>query len=122
MGMFDEIRVEKLLPGNTEITNEWYQTKSFDNVMTRYVITAKGELYEELWEYEWIDDDTTFFKGYSQKIEGSYNRKYLTNYHGDIIFYNSDVTDNKWRDYFARFSCGLLGQIWYVDKKYDITR
>ena len=45
MGMFDEIRVEQILPGNTEIINEWYQTKSFDNVMAKYVITAKGELY-----------------------------------------------------------------------------
>ena len=117
MGMFDEIRVEQLLPGNTEITDEWHQTKSLDNVMTRYIITAKGELYEELWDYEWIDDDTALFKGYSQKIEGSYHREYLTDYHGDIIFYTG--CENKvCRDYYARFTDGKLSKMWYKDTQY----
>ncbi len=118
MGMFDEIRVEQVLPGNIEITDEWYQTKSLDNVMTKYVITAKGELYEELWNYEWIDDDSyKFFKGYSQKIEGSYRREYLTNYHGDIIFY-AGLENKVWRDYYARFTEGKLTKMWYEDRQY----
>ena len=117
MGMFDEIRVEQLLPGNTEITDEWHQTKSLDNVMTRDVITAKGELYEELWDYEWIDDDTALFKGYSQKIEGSYHREYLTDYHGDIIFYTG-LENKVCRDYYARFTDGKLSKMWYKDTQY----
>ena len=118
MGMFDEIRVEQLLPGNTEITDEWYQTKSFDNVMTKYVITANGELYEELWEYEWISQDgNAFFTGYSQKIEGSYHRKYLTDYHGDINFYTG-LENKVWRDYYARFTDGKLSKMWYKDTQY----
>jgi hypothetical protein len=118
MGMFDEIRIEQVLPGNTEITDEWYQTKSLDNVMTKYVITAAGELYEELWNYEWIDDDSyKFFKGYSQKIEGSYRREYLTDYHGDIIFYVG-LENKVWRDYYARFTDGKLTKMWYKDIQY----
>ena len=118
MGMFDEIRVEQVLPGNTEITDEWFQTKSLDNVMTKYVITAAGELYEELWNYEWIDDDSyKFFKGYSQKIEGSYRREYLTDYHGDIIFYVG-LENKVWRDYYARFTDGKLTKMWYKDIQY----
>lgn len=117
MGMFDEIRIEQILPGNTEIADEWYQTKSLENALTKYVITAKGELYEELWDYQWIDNDTAFFKGYSQKIEGSYRRKYLTNYHGDINFYKG-VENNVWRDYYARFTEGKLTKMWYEDTQY----
>jgi len=123
MGMFDEIKVEQLLPGNIEITDEWFQTKSFDNVMTKYVITAKGELYEERWDYEWIDDPDTLhkitFKGYLEKIEGSYRREYLTNYHGDVIFYGDKGLETKvWRDYYARFTDGKLTKMWYEDIQY----
>lgn len=120
MGMFDEIRVEQVLPGNSEITDIWYQTKSFDNVMTRYVISAKGELYEETWEYRWVDEETHFLKGYLEKVEGTYKRNYLTDYHGDVIFYTSKPMneDRIWRDYHARFTDGQLSRIWYIDKKY----
>jgi hypothetical protein len=120
MGMFDEIRVEHILPGETEITDTWYQTKSLENVMARYVITAKGELYEDRWDYEWVEDSNHFLKGYLNKIEDSYRREYLTNFHGDIIFYTSKpMNENRiWRDYHARFTNGKLSNIWYEDKQY----
>lgn len=120
MGMFDEIRVEHILPGETQITDDWYQTKSFDNLMGRYVISTRGELYEERWEYKWIDDDNHFLKGYAQKIDGSYHRKYLTDYHGDVIFYTSrPLNENRvWRDYHARFTDGKLTKMWYKDNQY----
>lgn len=119
MGMFDEIRIEHILPGNIQITDEWYQTKSFDNVMTKYVISANGELYEEKWDWEWIEDPNHWLKGYIQKIEGSYHRKHLTDYHGDIIFYGSRPTDHHtWRDYYARFTDGKLSKMWYTDTQY----
>ena len=120
MGMFDEIRVEHILPGETQITDDWYQTKSLDNVMARYVISAKGELYEDKWDYKWVDDDNHFLKGYLQKIEGSYRREYLTNYHGDVIFYTSrPLNENRvWRDYHARFTDGKLTKMWYKDTQY----
>lgn len=118
MGMFDEIRVAQVLPGNSEITDTWYQTKSFDNVMSKYVITAKGELYEETWEYKWIDDpERPFFKGYLEKIEGTYKRNYLTDFHGDIKFYEG-MRDDFWRDYYARFTEGKLTKMWYKDTKF----
>lgn len=117
--MFDEIRVEHILPGNTEITNEWYQTKDLECVMTKYVISAKGELYEEKWEWEWVEENTHWLGGYMEKMEGSYHREYLTDYHGDVRFYNGKKPDNgKWRDYHARFTDGKLSKLWYVDKDY----
>lgn len=121
MGMFDEIRIEHVLPDNIQITDEWYQTKSFDNLMDKYVITNTGELYREVWEYEWIDDDRHMLTGYMKKIEGSYRREYLTNYHGDVIFYRSkpmEGTKRVWRDYYARFTDGKLTKMWYEDRQY----
>ena len=118
MGMFDEIRIEQILPGNTEITDEWYQTKSLENALTKYVITAKGELYEERWDYKWITDEGHMLKGHLEKIEGSYRREYLTDYHGDIMFYKGTGSNNVWRDYFARFTDGKLSKMWYEDTQY----
>lgn len=119
MGMFDEIRVELLLPDRSEISTEWFQTKSFENVMTKYVITAKGELYEELWDWEWMEADTHWLGGYIQKIDGSYRREYLTDYHGDIIFYGSrPQSTGEWQNYHARFTNGKLTRIWVTYTKY----
>ena len=117
MGMFDEIRIEQVLPGTSEITDIWYQTKSFDNVMSKYVITAKGELYEEKWEYEWVDDPGYILKGYMKQVEGTYARNYLTDFHGDIIFYDG-MRGGYWRDYYARFTEGKLTKMWYKDTKF----
>lgn len=121
MGMFDEIRVEHILPGTTEITDTWYQTKSFDCTMTKYVIDANGYLYEEKWDWEWIDDPDHFLKGYINKIDDSYRREYLTDFHGDIRFYGStpdDKVNRRWRDYHARFTDGKLSKMWYKDSSY----
>ena len=120
MGMFDEIRVEVILPDQTEVVDTWFQTKSFDNLMDKYVITKKGKLYRETWKYKWVDDDNHFLKGYLEKIPDSYERHHLTDYHGDIIFYTSTpMTESRiWRDYTARFTEGRLTRIWYEDKQY----
>lgn len=112
MGMYDTIRIEVQLPKYSFITTEEFQTKSFDNLLDNYVITAKGEIYRECWESEWVEDNNLIFKGHFKKIDGSYYRDYLTDLHGDIIFYNGNVIDGKRYNYFARFSYGKLDQIW----------
>lgn len=120
MGMFDVIRCEVMLPDASLPENREFQTKSLENIMASYVITQKGELYEERWEYKWIKDSGSFFGGYSRKIEDSYRREYLTDFHGDIIFYDGrpmDKENNIWRDYYARFTEGKLSRMWYEDVK-----
>ncbi len=87
MGMFDTLKVQLKIPGFSDIPDCEFQTKSLDSAMENYVITDNGELYREMWDYEWIDDPTSAFNGYFNKVEGSYRREYLTNFHGDIIFY-----------------------------------
>ena len=117
--MFDEIRVEQILPDEYEITDTWYQTKSLDRGLYQYVITANGELYREEWDHDWVENATPL-KGYFKKNPDSYRREYLTDFHGDIIFYG-DSPNNKnrvWRDYHARFTEGKLTRIWYEDTQY----
>lgn len=104
--MFDYIKVEVQVPFYG--TNHEFQTKAFVNAFEHYVITAKGELYIEHWDYEWIEDETKLpLKGYMHKKEGTYRREYLTDYHGDVIFYD----DYNLGDFIARFSYGRLDRL-----------
>jgi hypothetical protein len=112
MGMFDYLKCEVQLPGYSYITDEEFQTKSFESTMENYVITANHQIYREVWDYEWVENPGSFLGGYSNKVEGSYRREYLTDLHGDIIFYGGELIDGKRYDYFARFSYGTLDRIW----------
>ena len=120
MGMFDTLKVQTKIPGYSNIPLGEFQTKSLDNCLEYYVITDNGELYKEVWDYNWVEDATSAFNGYFDKVEGSYRREYLTNFHGDIIFYTSKpmTEDRVWRDYTARFTEGKLTRVWYEDKQY----
>lgn len=120
MGMFDTLRVEVKMPGYTEIPDDEFQTKSLGSFMDQYVISSNGQLYREVWEHEWVENESSPFKGYMKRVEDSYRREYLTDYHGDIIFYTSHprTEDGMWRDYTARFTEGKLSRIWYEDKQY----
>jgi hypothetical protein len=124
MGMFDYLIVEIQLPdgGPSQLhnTDEPYQTKSLECLMYEYVISARGQLYKKHWEYEWVDSPTHLLGGYEQKIPDTYRREYLTDFHGDVIFYTSKpMSENRvWRDYTARFTEGKLTRIWYEDKQY----
>lgn len=114
--MFDYIKCEVMLPDGTLTKDREFQTKSLDNLLATYVISAKGELYKEDWDYVWVDDDDRFLKGYMKMVDGSYRREYLTDYHGDIIFYSGINEDGVWRNYFARFTNGKLSRMWYEDE------
>ena len=119
MGMFDYVKVEVPLPDFFgDPADVEFQTKSFENLMEYYVITLKGELYRERYDYEWLDEPDKFFGGYMKQIKDSYHREYLTDFHGDVIFY-SGINNNKvFRDYYARFTDGKLTKIWYTDTQY----
>lgn len=112
MGMFDTIQIKIQLPGYSSITDEKFQTKSFECLLENYIISDNRQIYREVWEYEWVDDDRHMLTGYMKKIEGSYRREYLTDLHGDIIFYSDEKIDGQRYDYFARFSYGKLVRLW----------
>lgn len=112
MGMFDTIQVNIQLPGYSHITDEKFQTKSFECLLENYVISDNRQIYRELWDYEWIENPDTPFGKQLVKVDGTYRRDYLTDLHGDIIFYSGELIDGKRYDYFARFSYGTLDRIW----------
>ena len=56
MGMFDTIQVNIQLPGYSYITDEKFQTKSFECLLENYVISDNRQIYRELWDYEWIEN------------------------------------------------------------------
>lgn len=118
MGMFDTLKVQLKIPGFSDIPDCEFQTKSLDCALENYVITNNGELYREKWDYEWTDDSSSVFNGYFNKVEGSYRREYLTDFHGDVIFYEGKTVDGKWRYYSARFTEGKLTRMWYKDEQY----
>lgn len=85
MGLFDYITFEDIIPGRP--ANSQFQTKSFDNFLEHYVVTRKGEIY--------------------RKIPNTSNREYLTDYHGDVIFYDDIIED----EFIARFTDGKLTRV-----------
>jgi hypothetical protein len=113
MGMFDYVRVETQLPDfHGNVVEAEFQTKDFDNALERYVITQKGELYREHWEYKWVDDDNHFLKGYPEKLPGTYRRIYLTDFHGDVTLL-TEMENGVYREYHCRFTDGRLTKVWY---------
>ena len=52
MGMYDELICEMPLPDGITHT-DGFQTKSLDNVLDKYTITAEGELWCEAYQWDW---------------------------------------------------------------------
>lgn len=117
MGMFDYVRVEMPLPGFNCVPDKdvLFQTKDLTNAMETYVITDSGELYREDCDYTFVDDSEHLLGGYIQEIPNTTRREYLTDHHGDIVFYISgkDIPGigTGWVDYVARFTNGKLSRI-----------
>ena len=115
MGMFDTVRVEMRIPGYSDIPDVDFQTKDLDCGLDIYTISGNGELYKELWDYEWVDNDAIpIIKGHLKRIEDTYRREYLTNLNDSITFYTI-INDTVWREYTATFKNGKLTHITYED-------
>jgi hypothetical protein len=110
MGLYDTLIIEADVP-NMPSRSE-YQTKDLDNALFTFFITKKGEIYRENWEHEWKESTDHFFGGYLDKVEGSYHRDYLTDFHGDIKFISVDYGD----EFVARFTHGKLEYIKLCEK------
>lgn len=94
MGMFDEIRCEVALPDGYDTEGVGFQSKSFpDCGLCRYTITAVGRLLDAA--------------GNDLEPEGY------------LIFYTSDdseIGEDRWHEYRARFVAGQLQDIVRVAK------
>ena len=104
--MYDKLTCEMPLPDGFTRTNDFY-TKSLDNVLDQYTITAEGELWCE--PYPWAETESTNRK--PERIP----------YHGWISFYTGFITPydpekpkarlRVWLEYDAKFTDGKCVEI-----------
>ncbi len=104
--MYDELICEMPLPDGFKPTDK-FQTKSLDNVLDQYTITAEGELWCE--PYPWVETESA-------------NRKpERVLYHGWISFHTGSITPydrekpnarlQAWLEYDAKFTDGKCVEI-----------
>jgi hypothetical protein len=79
----------------------------------KYVVSEKGEIYSEHHEYKYVYDESHILGGYLEKVPNSYHRKYLNDFHGDVIIYDDDYDD----EWVARFTNGRLSKISFMTRE-----
>jgi len=138
MGMYDTIKIERQLPLPEEVKDlniNWfdieYQTKSFDNCLSEFILKDTGELFEVLIEREYIqwtqEEKKTAPKWslFKDVIEKNREEKKL-DYHGVVRFYcseNFDEENSFFIDFDAYFIYGKLDKIEMSQfKKYKVNR
>jgi hypothetical protein len=99
--MFDEIECQYPLPDNPPdwVKNARFQTKNFDNLLDLYTITPEGDLIRHCIEREYIDDASAFL-GYKVRIVREWQER--VEFHGDIIFYTSNIKSSSGGQYELR--------------------
>ena len=127
MGMFDCLFIDtKMLPVSDEEKiiigdNPGWQTKDFENVMTRIYITNDGELKISRWEYEVVpkeerphqNDDGVL--GLAGSLKRTNVRLETIPHHGYVNFYY--FIANKWYEFNAKFTDGKLIEIKRINEK-----
>lgn len=122
MGMFDSIEISYPLPLPLEVIDklpdlykEEFQTKDLECAMELYFLGEDGALNLLKQEREWVDDDSSFLKGYLKVIK---EEIVPINYHGIINLYAYERIENENEtgfdisvDYLAKFSNGKLESI-----------
>jgi hypothetical protein len=89
MGMYDDIRCDAPLPDmGCPVTTRDFQTKDFDCVLDKFVITADGKLLHD---------------GVRRRFHGMFN------------FYHYDTKIDTWWQYEAKFTDGCLVEITPVE-------
>ena len=119
MGMFDTIICEYALPRSSlsegiAPDERWetqeFQTKSLDNGLKTFFITADGELHEERHDREWVKDDSHSGGGY---FKTNHSWREPRDYHGEIVFgylFYGDEQDS-YLEFKAIFTKGKLSNI-----------
>lgn len=71
MSMFDYIHIDKhFLPEEVSHIDfkPDFQTKDFDSLMQEYFIDGERQLLKYKVEYEWVEDEKSFFGGYGKEV------------------------------------------------------
>jgi hypothetical protein len=122
MGMFDYLTVRIPIKNKPYSVEGTYQTKSFDNTLTHYVIREDKRIYELIRKYEEVPeelrpnygkpewDDENALKRFMARNEGSFiitDEKWVDmNYHGIIEFHDIG-TDEVYYSFMAKFTDGI---------------
>ncbi len=134
MGMFDEITID--MPHAAQIDEavrgSTFQTKSLENAMFNYRITADGRLTERPFEMQRLPDEECEYYGTPEWEQGGIYRVMGTmrridlplvdiQYHGDIVYYthtgHNGESDYQWYEYQARFTDGNLMWIKRINER-----
>lgn len=141
MGMYDTITIKKPLPLPKEVSCldiKWetieYQTKSFDNCLSEYVIDENGNLFENVIEREyiaWTDEERKKQKPKAWQVfkDVVIKKQELVpqdKFHGTVRFYCYEQYDEEqdfYIDYDAYYSYGKLDKIEIADfKTFKVNR
>ena len=119
MGMFDYINYEAELPlsknaqklfSHIDLNKEPFQTKDFDNTMSKYIVNKNGNLYIEIVKGEYVENPKPKgYKGWWSPLQFNeikrYNKKF--NHTGNVVFYNQ-VHDKKGNEYWLEFNATFI--------------
>lgn len=124
--MFDYIKYQAKLPlskkaeklfSHINLAEEPFQTKDFDNTMSRYIVNKNGNLYLEIVEGDYTPNPKPrgqkgWWPPYQFNETKRYNKKY--NFTGDVNFYHhvSDKNENEyWLEFDVTFVKGKVESI-----------
>jgi hypothetical protein len=122
MGMFDSLIVKKPLPLSKKLRAlkgiKWdetiFQTKDFDCTLSTFEITKSGRLRTLKHEYEWVDDDNSFLKGYMKSTKDWW--EFVNDFTGTVDFYEAFTTDKNGNATLDSYNDEVIdGTDWWVE-------
>jgi hypothetical protein len=104
MGMFDHIYYK----------GAEYQTKDTPKQLCEYYAIEGGELWEQDYDAEWVEDDSYIFKGHLKQSNHHWIR--CTDFTGSIRFYRGGIKQG-WTEYRALIENGIVVSIEEINNR-----
>jgi hypothetical protein len=126
MGMYDEIKCEYKLP-DSEVQEHIFQTKDFENLLDRYIITEEGKLIWKKSHWENVPEEERPYYGTEQwnqnplfQTIGSLKTifdedVFMEDYFGEVIMYT--IYNKTFYEYKVRFIDGKVFKIIPMEKE-----
>lgn len=122
MGMFDEVTCYYQLPGLSNASEIEFQTKGFDNILDKYIITEEGELFLEDYDLVSVSEEERPYYGTDlwennpiTKLFGSFRRSNIRIkpkiYSGSLDIYYFDEDTKNLVNYILFFKEGRVIEV-----------
>jgi hypothetical protein len=114
MGMFDDLRCERVMPDGFDGRKHGFQTKDFECSMVPYRISDEGRMLQPVWHGR----DTGSLSTPAREPDKWHDM----HYHGFVHFYTylsereCGKDEGEWHGYYAKFTEGQLVEITCDDK------